>query len=427
MNKRGRKLLPLFAIALCACSAIDDLDNFQPEPVICPGYDILSVPVAPPTEASASLANISKDVIDGTNRFAVDFYLANSNLSNDDNVCVSPISVGNVLGMIANGDNGASRDEILSLLGFKTGETGLANLNNYYQTLISNLPNLDETACIFTNSLWYDYRIPIYQSFSQTITKYFYALNLGISPAGVEGMETINRFVEINTYGLIKNLLEKPMDMYVAFLNTTYFKGQWSNSFDKQLTNEQEFVNLDCTLSMVPFMHIKTECEYAIAEDGTEAIRLPYGKEGKNFSMTFILPSSQINHVPLDEALSNGNLQQLENNFKLKELFISIPKFEIENKNDDTIDILKEMGLDNACNPSSGFPLIADYNSAFHLDNFIHATKIIVNEEGAEGAGASIGDENGEPQIIYLDRPFIFLVREQSTDAIIFIGSVKKL
>jgi len=425
MNKRCKKLLSFFALAIfSACSAVDDEDNLQPEPVICP--DILLAPIAPPAEASASLANVSKDVVDGTNRFAVDFYLANSKLSNDNNVCVSPLSVGNVLGMIANGDNGASRDEILSLLGFETGETGLVNLNSYYQTLISNLPNLDDTACIFTNSLWYDYRIPVYQSFSQTIAKYFYALNIGISPAGVEGMEAINRFVEINTYGLIKNFLDVPMSAYVAFLNTTYFKGQWKNSFDKRLTNEHEFHNLDYSSSMVPFMHTETECEYAMAEDGTEAIRLPYGKEGKNFSMTLILPSSQINHVPLDEALSNDNLQQLESKFKFKQLFISMPKFEIENKNNDTLNILIEMGLDKACNPSYGFPLIVDHNKAFYLDNFIHATKIIVNEDGTEGAGASIDDGNGV-QMISFDRPFIFLVREQVTGAIIFIGSVKNL
>ena len=412
--------LSLFAFIACQNDALTDYGY-----TVCPEQSILTDPLPQPQSPSAPLSHIGKDAVDGTNRFALDFYRASSKTTGD-NIFVSPFSVGNVLGMLANGDDGESRDEILSLLGFEQNEEGLAKLNEFHSILLSNLPNLDDTSCLFTNSVWHDYFIPLYQDFLLKINRSYYAADINISPQGYMGREFINQFVETNTMGLIKNFLDGPIDASVAFLNTAYFKGKWETPFNKSLTADDFFLNQDYSESKVPFMLADIECDYARAQDGTEAIRLPYGKDGGHFSMILLLPSDQINHVPLDEALDNDNLTQLKDGFSKKPMIVSLPKFDVTYKNDDTMEILKEMGIQKTCDSRIGFPLIVDYKDPFFLDCFIHAGRIIVDEDGTEGASSSLGSGNGVQSIVF-NRPFCFIIQENTTGAILFIGSVRKL
>lgn len=417
-------LLPM-ALSLFALSACSNDTLYGSDYTVCPEQSILTDPLPQPQSPSAPLSHIGQEVINGTNRFALDFYLASSKAT-EENIFLSPFSVGNVLGMLANGDDGESRDEILSLLGFEQNEEGLAKLNEYHSIFLSNLPNLDDTSCLFTNSVWHDYYIPLYRNFLLAIDRSYYAADINLSPKGHNGREFINQFVKTNTMGLIENFLDKPIDASVAFLNTAYFKGKWKTPFDKSFTADDLFLNQDYSESMVPFMNTDIECDYAMAQDGTEAIRLPYGKDGSHFSMILILPSDQINHVPLDEALDNDNLKQLNDGFSKRSMTVSLPKFDVTYKNDDTMDILKEMGIQKTCDSRVGFPLIVDYKDPFYLDCFIHAGRIIVDEEGTEGASSSIGGGNGVESIVF-NRPFCFMIQENSTGAILFIGSVRKL
>lgn len=393
--------------------------------------------VAPPSIASASLSSIPADAIDGFNDFSLRFYLANSAASRE-NICVSPFSVGAVLGMIANGDDGVGRNEILKMLGFEESEVGLNALNSYYQTLISNLPNIEEEiSCDVTNTMWCDplaYRIR--KSFMQTITDSYYAYGIGINPGGVNGQNAINEFVDKSTNGLIKNFLNSPLEISLAFLNTLYFKAGWSQGFEERATSKRPFLDIDGKEKETDFMFRCDITEYARTEDGTEAVRLNYGTQGQ-FSMTCILPTSRINHIPLDEILTADNINSINKNMKEEYMIVRLPKFEVETNNQETLDILKELGLEKICsreNPAK-FSLITESNE-FLLKNFIHATKLKVDENGTEGAAASLGgmveasgpgDENNTIREIVFDRPFIFYIQENTTGSILFIGSVKKL
>lgn len=435
MTNTYKKIIPLGMLLLAACTSEDSM-YVDSNLTICPVVNSLDVPVTPPSEASAPLSGVSKVATEGTNNFAVDFYLANSK-EETENVCVSPFSVGNVLGMIANGDNDESRDEILELLGFEKSSSGMEALNIYYQTLLSNLPNLDETACVFTNSLWRNDFVPVFSDFSNIISKYFYAVDIPFDPSGEDGKEAINRFVRANTRGLIENFLDSPIDSSIAFLNTAYFKGSWQYPFEKDLTDKGSFMNSDMSESMVDFMHSLVKCEYAESEYGYEAIRLPLGENGANFYMTFMLPSTDANRPATnpDEVFDKNLLKEFDETFKQEMILLTLPKFEASTKNSNTIDILKTLGLDKVCDSTVGIPNIVDYHDPFFLNCFIHATKLIVNEDGTEWAAASLGgmDESMGPDLpngireITFDRPFSFMIQERSTGAILFIGSVKKL
>lgn len=383
--------------------------------------------VASPSTAAAPLSSIPHEAVEVFNNFAWRFYLANS-AQGHENVCVSPLSVGAVLGMIANGDDGAARDEILKTLGLGQGKEGLNTLNVFYQTLLSNLPNIEEgITCDVTNTLWCDPSILIRQSFMQTITDSYYAYGIGINPAGENGRKAINEFVDKNTNGLIKNFLSSPLDGSLAFLNTLYFKAGWTVAFDKYATSKRTFLNIDGKEKETDFMFRGEMMEYARTEDGTEAVRLNYGTQGQ-FSMTCVLPSSMINHIPLDEALDSDNIKSLNRGMKDEHVMMWLPKFEIESNNPHTIDVLKHLGLENVGSGSQPFGLIADQRN-FYLQCFIHATKLKVDENGTEGAAVSLGGmtegENSSIREIIFDRPFIFYIQENTTGTILFIGSVK--
>lgn len=425
----------LVGMMIVSCTG-ETVDYSEP-PVTPPEVTAPEVTVLPtelpdvtsPEMASAPLSSIPPETIIKFNDFSRKFYLANSENSHE-NLCVSPMSVGSVLGMIANGDDGTARDRVLKMFGFEESTEGLDALNAYYRTFISNLPNIeDDISCDVTNTLWCDpskYRIR--KSFMQAIADSYYAYGIGINPGGEEGKNAINEFVGKNTKGLITEFLTSPLEVDLAFLNTIYFKAGWSNGFDNEMTFKRTFLDIDGKETQTDFMWRCDLTEYGMTEDGTEAIRLNYGKN-EQFSMICILPSSRINHIPLDEALTAYNVNQINKNLKEEYMITVLPKFEIQTNNPKTLDILKDLGFDN----NSIFRLITD-SSEFFINCFIHATKIKVDENGTEGAAVSLGgmeevtgsgDANNHIREIIFDRPFIFYIQENTTGAILFIGSVK--
>ncbi len=423
------------SLMIVSCTG-EKVDYSEPTvtPPALPAPEVTQLPtelpdVVSPDCASAPLNSISSAAVEHMNDFSLRFYLANSK-NGHENLCVSPLSVGSVLGMIANGDDGEARDEVLRILGFEESSVGLKALNVYYQTLLSNFPNIEEDVSFFaTNTLWCDpsiYRIR--KSFMETISDFYYAYGIGISPSGEDGKNAINEFVGKNTNGLINEFLTSPLEVKLAFLNTIYFKAGWTIGFDKDMTDKMTFFDIDGKEQLTDFMWSRYVTEYGVTEDGTEAIRLNYGKY-RQFSMTCVLPSSDINHVALDEVLTVDNINSINKSMKEEDMIVMLPKFEIETNNPNTIDILKALGLNTAAN----FSLITDSNNLY-LDLFVHATKIKVDENGTEGAAVSLGgmdvslapgEEANSVRKIVFDRPFIFYIQENTTGALLFIGSVK--
>ncbi len=416
-------------LSLMIVSCTGEKVDYSEPPVLPPAVippEVTELPtdlpdVTTPDEATAPLSAIPSETIAKLNEFSLKFYLANSEGGNK-NVCVSPFSVGAVLGMIANGDDGAARDGILKVLGLEEGQAGLDALNAYYQTLLSNLPNIEEgITCNLTNTLWCA-MFGIRKSFMDVISDYYYAYGIGISPSGESGRKAINEFVGKNTNGLINEFLKEPLTEELAFLNTLYFKAGWTFGFIEDYKDRRTFVDIDGNEQEVDFMLRDNWTRYAVTEDGTEAIRMDYG-ENEQFSMTCILPSSKINHMALDEVLTVENFNNLNKNMQYESIDVFFPEFEIENNNPNTLYILTSMGL----NETAPFGLITD-NGGFSLTSFIHATKIKVDQNGTEGAAVSLGALSSgfhPAPVIVFDRPFIFYIQENTTGAILFIGSVK--
>lgn len=421
-------------LSLVACNG-ETVDYSDPNHT--PNYDIDIPEVFPPSTASAPLTSVSPDAVTSSNEFSLKFYLANSKECKG-NLCVSPFSVGSVLGMLANGDDGEARNEILTLLGFDASEEGLSALNTHYQTLLSNLPNIEEEiACNFTNTLWCDpLDGPIYEQFMQTISDKFYATYIPQTPKGYQGEYAINQFVSKNTNGLIDNFLSEPLNVEYAFLNTSLFKAGWNQSFIKEDTKTGEFHDINNKKQKTDFMCSDPYSEYTQytkIDDGTESVRIFYGKDAQ-FSMTLILPDKNKSKKSFEDVLTIENIRKINDGLKRMEITVKLPKFEVELNNANTIDILKKIGLEKICSGKATFNKIKE-SDILCLGTFVHASKIKVDEDGTEAAAASLGGmlnllppgPTNTPKIpeIVFDRPFIFYIQENITGSILFIGSIK--
>ena len=160
------------------------------------------------------------------------------------NTCISPASVFLTLAMTANGDNDECRDEILDILGYGEGADAMHELNAYCNALLVEATDFNgDTQCGFTNSLWHSPEFNLLPSFTDDLKAVFGAADINIWLGDETGRNALNKFVEENTRGMIKEFLKEPQDIDLGILNTTYFKGTWkqkfvSNRFETKSTAE---------------------------------------------------------------------------------------------------------------------------------------------------------------------------------------------
>ena len=342
------------------------------------------------------------------------------------NTCISPGSVFLTLAMTANGDDGESRDEILNILGYTTGEDGLLELNAYCNALLVEATDFNgDTQCGFTNSLWHSPDFNLLPSFTDNLQDIFGAVDVDIWLGDESGRTALNKFVEENTRGMIKDFLKTPLQVDLGILNTTYFKGTWKQKFDKKHTYNGKFQNTDGSTSNTSFMTLTDIMAYSYSEDAT-AVSLPYA--GDRYTMTLIMPDSDIDFHDMIRNLDGKEFNAISTRLRSGKVELKLPKFEHES-NSNIIRILQEMGLDHTCFP--GIMNAAD--DPLELSVFQHAVKITVDEKGTEGGASSLGGffatsvPNPEAmpiEPISFDRPFIYIIRDNISGTVLFMGAV---
>ena len=346
-----------------------------------------------------------------------------------ENACISPASVFLTLAMMANGDQGESRDEILSLLGYGEGPDALHELNVYSNALLVEVPDFNgDTQCGFTNSLWHSPNFNLLPSFTEDMKEIFGAADINIWLGDETGRTAINRFVEENTRGMIQEFLKEPLHIDLGILNTTYFKGTWKQKFDVKHTSKAKFHNLDGSSSKTNFMTLTDVMSYAYTNDAT-ALLLPYG--GERYTMTLIMPDEDLKFNDFLEGMDAKLINEISARLRAGKVELKLPKFEQES-NRDIIKTLQEMGLDRTCFPGI---MNATYDP-LELRFFQHAAKIIVDEKGTEGGAASLGgfiatsvlNPDAMPiDYISFDRPFIYMIRDNLSGTLLFMGAITSL
>lgn len=329
------------------------------------------------------------------------------------NPAISPFSIFSSLAMLANGDDGDVRKEILEVLGYD--EEGMDALNDYCRLMNSELPSVDRSTTVrIANSFWYSPDQEIKQTFVRTVKEIFDA---GLYPEYIDtqsGLDKVNDWVEQKTEGMIKNFLSEPVPFDSGFFNVLYFNGRWASKFDAAKTAKRSFRNNDGTIS-TPFFMNQSE-KFVYYDDGEFiGVDLPYGNG--NFSMTVIKPADPSVALELDMYKYNRLVATGEN----KTVDLSLPKFD----NAGTIiwqeDDFDRLGIGSVA--AKGCNAILE-NREVKLTEIHHGVSLTVDEEGTE-ASAVTGIINptfsGLVSVVF-DSPFIYMIRETSTNTILFLG-----
>ncbi len=365
---------------------------------------------------------------DSNNRFGFNLYnqLENSSQS----ILISPISVALALHMTYNGADAGTKEAMAKAL--QVTGIDLEALNQKNQDLLRCLKAADSKVKLeIANSIWLREDMAFDQDFLKRNKDYYSAgaYNLDFNDTGAA--DTINNWVEDSTKGLIKDIVDPPINlMTIMFLiNAVYFQGTWTEQFDKQATFEDIFYLASGSQAKVPMMNQSGTYDYYEAPN-FQAIRLPYGKE-KRMAMYVFLPNENSSLADFHKGLNYANWENWLSRFETKTGAIMIPRFSLEYEKS-LNDALSALGMKIAFDPGSAdFSRMvpADNSDDIYISDVKHKTFIEVDESGTEAAAVTSVEMRVKGMPMYdfnmkVDRPFFYIIHDSETGAVLFMGSV---
>lgn len=339
------------------------------------------------------------------------------------NQLFSPISLSFALVMLHNG----AEDETLSGILQALGVDG-TDLNESYQKLLGYYSNISK-GLIFGNSLWLREDIDAQKDFTETLSTYYNAQLFREDFAKAETLSKMNTWISKQTNGMINEAVDEIDPMVIALLmNTVYFKGTWAQEFSEAATRPENFTPEHKEAYYVQMMQDTSERNY-YEDDEVQVVKLNYLD---HFSMTVILPKDDLESYmhQMDEmkltTLLTENLQSQER------VALRLPKTDYEIKNELNT-FLKERGMELAFDEFE-----ADFSSLARIEGqnvFISRVfqnaRIIIDEKGTEAAAVTVIEvettsaEAPRPAVeMICNRPYLYVIQEDLTGTILFIGYV---
>jgi len=374
-----------------------------------------------------------EQIIKGNNKFSIDIYHALR--TPEENLFFSPLSIYTLLSMVFAGAHGLTETQIKTVLHIKLDQNQFHSkykkLLRVFQRDTGSELSMANLLCIHENyQLLEKYLWIVEDTYGGAIWK----LNFN---AITETCSKINTWVAEHTQGKIKDVIHTlKEDDGLVLVNAIYFKGTWENLFKEKHTEEENFTLLSGDKILVPMMHKKEKYRW-LNEDGFQILEMPY--KGirvfgslEHISMIVLLPEKKGGIEDLENSLTNEKIENyLEKLHKIweREINIYFPKFKIETGYE-LKKILYRLGMTSAFSDGANFSRIAE-DPPRYISQIIHKAFVEVNERGTEAAavtalrmlGASIGQTIKPPEF-RADHPFIFLLIDSYTRAILFIGRV---
>jgi serine protease inhibitor len=401
--KTGAFLLFSLTLTLVSCEKTKDTPPGDPVPI--------------------NLTLKQASLVTSENTFAFDIFREILKSQGDENIIISPLSISYALSMTVNGAGGVTRDSILKAL--RVSGISIDDLNKSYSDLTKALLSVDSRIAMkIANSVWTENNFVVKKPFTDVLTGYYdaEAQSFDITDGGVPAR--INTWIEDHTNGLIKNMVDRLNENTVMLLiNAIYFKGKWRTEFDTKATSSRNFTKTGGTALNVPTMH-QEEKHKAFTGDGFVVAELPYGQG--NFVMDIILPDGN-NLGTFAQSLSGTSFTSWVNGLREREINLYLPRFKNEFRKK-LKDVLTQMGMGVAFNDGADFSNISDL--PLLINDVTHQALIETNEEGTEAAAATIVDIGvtsagpNDPITIDINRPFIYIIRETTTNSILFMGRV---
>ena len=385
-----------------------------------------SVPL-PENPLQKKTVNTDTKIVESSNKFG--FKLFSEVLKGDKdqkNVFISPSSVAIALAMTYNGASGSTQQAMAKTLELQG--MNLPEINSSYAAALKQLlDNQDPKVQLsIANSLWANQDVTFAPDFLKRTQDFYQAKVSNLNFKDAAASSIINHWVKENTKGKITKIVETIEPNQVLFLiNAIYFKGNWSNEFDKSQTAQYPFYITDGRRKQHQMMSQEGDYRYYESKQ-FQAVSLPYGKDGK-FSFYIFLPKQNSNLKAFYQDLNIKKWEKWMTQFNKQKGFIRLPRF----KTDYEVtlnDALKTLGMEEAFSNKANF---SGMGKNFAISQVKHKTFVEVNEEGTEAAAAtSVGivatslREEPEPFRMIVDRPFFCAIRDNQTGSLLFMGSI---
>lgn len=373
-------------------------------------------------DSTASGLRVSAPFAGQTTQFAFDVTGRVSQQEGvDKNVFISPLSLHIALGMLLNGADGQTAQQIQKTL--KLDAQTLAEANQTYQNLLQNLPKIDPKVTLtLANSVWYRNTFTVAQSFQDVLKQTFGAKVSAENFTDPATVSKINNWASQQTNGRIPKVISSIEPENILFvLNALYFKGNWQTQFKSEETTDMPFTLASGAQKTVRMMRQKLAMRRAF-RDGYTAFELPYGND--RLAMTVLLPATGRSADSLLQAYTATEWSAMQQSMTKGSMDIGLPKFTM-NFEIPLNAVLRAMGMPVAftdqatftkMNPAGGLTL------SFIKQN----TFVAVDEQGTEAAAVTTGgvSTTSLQMPTLCDRPFVFVIHEKTTGAILFTGRV---
>ena len=373
-----------------------------------------------------SVNTLTEDLQEGYGIFSVN--LLKQLYKNGEDVFVSPASLYIALGMTANGMEGNTLAQTLTTMGISDADTLNADCRDL-QSLLSGNKN---SYFKLSNAIWFkdSHQEIIKDDFLRRNEEYFGALIAAV-PFDDTLFPTINKWAEQNTDGMIKNLLEPPLDegAFMFLANALLFDGKWEMKFKAGDTKDGTFhaENGDITL---PMMHRTDEKNATWYEDeAVQATLLDY--EDDRTTMLVVLPKDNLNSV-MTNMTADTMSGWLSGMTSCSELTLTLPRFSLTYK-EELSDVLKAMGITDAFYRNvADFSRMYDYSKSdgrCWINSVIHQTALEVDESGTRAAAVTIVEMKNDcaaadAYTVKVDRPFFCAIVDKPTGAVLFEGAI---
>jgi serpin B len=343
------------------------------------------------------------------------------------NVFISPFSVSSVLQMVANGAAGETKAEMQRVL--RTAGLPVETLNAACKSLNQSLNSQTNVILNLANAIWYKEGFHLKPGFVSDNKDFFSAKLAGVDFAKPESAQTINDWADKSTRGKIQEVVRWPFPPLtrVILANAIYFKGKWERPFDKQSTKGHAFNVLPGgTPKLVPTMWQHGRFNYQ-QSDGFQAVRLPYG--GGRLQMYLFLPDTNSSPTKLLADLNADTWRdKILSKFQDKEGTLALPRFKLDY---DVLlnEPLQALGMRQAFGNGADFSAMAD--KPLFVSEVKQKSFVEVNEEGTEAAAVTTVHMKSsavrkplESFKMIVDRPFLFVIGDDSTISVLFMGVI---
>ena len=367
------------------------------------------------------LSDAQRAIVNKNNAFAFQLF---DKVSGHSSQVVSPMSVVYLMGMLANGADGQTQQEILKAIGCEG--IALKSLNETYKAILATSGKLDrKTTVEIANYIAVNKKYEIKKDFASLVSADYQAAIERLNFASPSSLGTINGWCSGKTHGMIPQIIDQMDPSAVSYwMNAIYFNGTWQKKFDAKYTKQENFRGYTRDIQKVDMMHQISKFFYA-ENDVFKTLELPYGNGA--YRMMVFLPNEGKTIKDMRKQLDAEKLSKLSDEMEQCMVNLKLPKFTTE-QDLPLNQIISDLGAPSIF--QSGKADFSQFSKGnFFVSKMLQKAKIEVSEQGTKAAAvtAAVMLTSAAPIEMrnvdfHADHPFMYIIQDTQSGAILFMG-----